>query len=167
MTEEKMTVGEDIVVSMQYQVNLDDGQEVEHTDRASPLEYLHGRRQILPALEQQLHGMSLGEEKEVKLAASEAYGERDPEEVVDVARDAFPESLDLTEGKEVAVRDEETNESFQAKIVEVGPEKVVLDFNHPLAGEALQFKVKIVGLRSATQEELQHGHVHMEGHSHG
>jgi FKBP-type peptidyl-prolyl cis-trans isomerase SlyD len=166
MSEEKLTVGEDVVVSMQYQVSLADGREIERTERDAPLQYLHGRRRILPALERELIGMSIGDEKEVKLRASEAYGERDPEDIVGVDRNAFPESLDLTVGRAIAVRDEETQEAFQATVVKVDPEKVVLDFNHPLAGEALEFKIKIVGLRNATEEELVHGHAHGESHSH-
>jgi FKBP-type peptidyl-prolyl cis-trans isomerase SlyD len=64
------------------------------------------------------------------------------------------------------VRDSESDQEYPAYIDEVGDESVKLDFNHPLAGETLHFKVKIVALRDATTEELAHGHVHGPGHAH-
>lgn len=167
MTEEEMTVKDDLVVSLQYQVNLESGQEIERTESDAPLEYLHGSSQIIPGLEQAIEGMSIGEEKEVHLEPAAAYGQRNPDEIVDVDKDSFPESMDLSIGSAVAVRDEESGQSFQAIIQEVDDDKVVLDFNHPLAGESLHFKVKVVGLRPGTDAEIDHGHVHDEdGHSH-
>jgi FKBP-type peptidyl-prolyl cis-trans isomerase SlyD len=64
------------------------------------------------------------------------------------------------------MRDSESGETFQAYITEVTPDNVTLDFNHPLAGEILHFKVKIAGLREPTSEELSHGHIHHAGHEH-
>lgn len=168
MSEEEMTVKDDVVVSLQYQVNLESGQEIERTESDAPLEYLHGSSQIIPGLEQALEGMSVGEEKDVHLEPSAAYGKRNPDEVVDVDRDSFPESLDLTVGRAVAVQDEESGQSFQATIRDVDEEKVVLDFNHPLAGQSLHFKVKVIGLRPATEAEIDHGHAHDDtGGGHG
>jgi FKBP-type peptidyl-prolyl cis-trans isomerase SlyD len=66
----------------------------------------------------------------------------------------------------VMMQNNQTGESFEAQVVKINENTVTLDFNHPLAGETLHFKVKIAGLRNATSEELSHGHVHGAGRSH-
>jgi FKBP-type peptidyl-prolyl cis-trans isomerase SlyD len=94
------------------------------------------------------------------------YGERDPGGVAEYPRESFPPSLKLEAGEPVVMKDTESGETFQAYITEIRPESVMLDFNHPLAGETLHFQVKIAGLREPTSEELAHGHVHQPGHDH-
>jgi FKBP-type peptidyl-prolyl cis-trans isomerase SlyD len=87
----------------------------------------------------------------------------DPEAYEDIPVDAFPADAKLEPGMQITVRDD-TDEMYDAWIEEIHPDKIRLSFNHPLAGETLHFTVKVVGLRPATAEELEHGHVH--GHEH-
>jgi len=166
MDTKNITVADDVVVTLDYVLQLDDGQEIDRSDDLNPFEFLQGRGQIIPGLEKALVGMHVGDNKKVVIAPSDGYGEFDPENFDTVSRDAFPPDLDLQEGEELQMRDTESDRVFQATVSEIHDENVKLDFNHPLAGETLIFRVKIAGLRAATSEELAHGHVHGADHHH-
>jgi FKBP-type peptidyl-prolyl cis-trans isomerase SlyD len=154
------------VVSLDYELKLANDEVIDSSEENAPLEYLHGYKNIIPGLESELAGMAIGEQKQVTVLPEQAYGVRDPESVAEYPRDTFPESLKLEVGEPIAMRDSESGESFQAVITEIHDETIMLDFNHPLAGETLFFKVKIADLREPTSEELSHGHVHQAGHNH-
>lgn len=160
MTQDTMKVADDLVVSMHYTLTLDDGQIVDSSDGGDPLEFLQGFGQIIPGLEKALYGMAVGDNKRVVVAAADGYGEVDPEAFQSVPRTIFPEDLELVEGMGLRMRDQESGQLIETYVAEVGSAEVLLDFNHPLAGEELTFDVEIADLRSATAEELSHGHVH-------
>jgi FKBP-type peptidyl-prolyl cis-trans isomerase SlyD len=157
--DDRMTVENDLVVSLEYTLRLDDGEVVDTSDQAEPLEFMQGRGQIIRGLEQELYGMSVGEEKEVVVPPDDGYGEFDPEAFQQIPLDAFPPNVELEPGMGLELMSE-SGEPFVAFVSEVGPDGVVLDFNHPLAGETLYFSVKVADLRRPTDEELVHGHVH-------
>ncbi len=162
-----ITVADDMVVTLDYLLQLDDGQEIDRSDsQDEPFEFLQGRGQIIPGLEKALVGMSVGDKKKVVIAPVDAYGELDPQDFDTVSRDMFPPDLALTEGESLQMRDTESDKVFQATVSKIKEDSVILDFNHPLAGETLFFQVEIAGLRAATSEELAHGHVHGAGHHH-
>jgi FKBP-type peptidyl-prolyl cis-trans isomerase SlyD len=165
VTDTRLTVVDDLVVSLDYVLQLDDGEVIDTSQDQEPLEYLQGRGQIVPGLEQAVYGMAVGEKKDVVVAPADGYGERDPEAYEMVDRDVFPADLNLEPGMGLGMRDDE-GQALVAYVAEVRPDGVVLDFNHPLAGETLHFNVQIAGLRSATSEELEHGHAHEPGHEH-
>ena len=156
---EALTVKDGMVVSLDYTLRLDDGEIIDSSEGDAPLQYLHGYSQIIPGLEKALAGMAVGDKK-VVVAAAEAYGEVDMEAFEIVPRSMFPDDLQLEEGLPLSLRDVETNEPFDATVAEVRETEVMLDFNHPLAGETLHFEVRIPALRQATKEELAHGHAH-------
>ena len=166
MLSDKMVVGDNMIVSMNYVLKLKNGQEISRADGDEPLEFIQGLGQIIPGLEREVYGMAVGDSKEVSIKPTDAYGELTSDEIVEVARDNFPDSINLEVGEPISVRDRETGEDFVAYVSEVNDESVLLDFNHPLAGEELFFSVEIVGLRKASDEELAHGHVHQNGHHH-
>ena len=166
MSAENFTASDNIVVSMAYVLRTDEGQVLDQSGDDAPLEYIQGGGQIVPGLEKEIYGMNIGDEKDVKVNPGEGYGEHDPDDVVEVDRSNFPETVDLSIGKPLKMKDSESGESFRAYVVASDPESVTLDFNHPLAGKTLNFTVKIVDLREATEEELAHGHVHNEDHAH-
>jgi FKBP-type peptidyl-prolyl cis-trans isomerase SlyD len=91
------------------------------------------------------------------------YGEYDPAAVQSLERDMFPADLELEPGMPIDLYDEDADEEIEAFISEVTDDEVVVDFNHPLAGETLSFHVRIAGVREATSEELEHGHAHGDG----
>lgn len=159
-------VAENVVVSLDYILTLDNDEVVDQSEKDTPLVYLHGYKNIVPGLESELAGMSIGDKKQVTVTPELGYGDRDPESLAEYPRDTFPDTLALEVGEPIPMRDSESGESFQAYITEIRPETIMLDFNHPLAGETLHFKVKIAGLREPTSEELSHGHVHNAGHDH-
>jgi len=110
-------------------------------------------------------GMKIGESKDVLVLPEDGYGEFDEEAFMEVPRSEFPADMELEEGLELNVTDEDGQNQL-AFVESFNDEVVRLDFNHPLAGAELQFNVKVVGLREPTKEELDHGHVHEEGHHH-
>lgn len=154
-----LTVTDGIVVSLDYTLRLDDGEIIDASEQ-EPLEFLQGYNQIIPGLERALTGMKVGESKEVIVAATDAYGEEDEDAYQLVERTLFPPEMELEEGMQLRMRDAHSGEAVDVVIAEVNESNVLLDFNHPLAGEELHFQVKVVGLRPATPEELAHGHAH-------
>ncbi|NOZ71373.1 MAG: peptidylprolyl isomerase [Chloroflexi bacterium] len=166
MNSAPLTVADDIVVSLSYVLQLDNDEIVDSAGSADPLEYLQGAGNIIPGLEQQLYGMAVGDEKKVTVVPADAYGEYDPEAMTFVPIDAFPTDLELEEGMGLQMRDSNTGEVVVAYVEDIQPNGVVLNLNHPLAGQTLHFQVQVVNLRQATSEELAHGHVHNAHHSH-
>lgn len=165
MTDQKLTVADDFVVSLDYTLHLGEGEIVDTSSGRDPLEFLQGHNQIIPGLEQALYGMAVGEEKSVVVVPEDGYGHRDLDAFQQIPRDAFPPDMNLEPGMGIELVSN-TGEPAVAFVAEVGPENVVLDFNHPLAGATLHFDVRIAALRPATGEELSHGHAHGPGHEH-
>lgn len=157
---EGMTVEDGVVVSLDYTLRLDDGDVIDSSSGREPLVFMQGQGQIIPGLEKELYGMGEGDEKEVVVQAAEAYGEYDEDQLQEVPRSIFPDNINLEEGLSLRMRDQQSGQLFDAVVDEVGPESVVLDLNHPLAGETLYFDVKVAGVRAATEEERTHGHAH-------
>ena len=165
MTDTSLRVADGLVVSLDYTLRLDDGEVIDTSTSQEPLEFLQGQGQVIPGLEQALYGMALGDERDVVVAPTEGYGELDPDAFELVDHDVFPPDLALTPGMGLRMRDS-SGQALEGYVAEVRPNGVLLDFNHPLAGETLYFQVKISALRAATNEELTHGHVHGAGHEH-
>ena len=140
-------VADDIVVSLDYTLRLDDGEIIETTTDDGPVEFIQGYGQVLSGLEAKLYGMRVGDEKQLVIEAEDGYGEYDPEAVEVVPRDMFPEDVDLTEGTPLELVDEENDEVIEGTISEIRQDGVVIDLNHPLAGETLYFHVRIMALR--------------------
>lgn len=159
----ELTVQDGQVVSMEYSLRVD-GEMIDSSQGREPLEFLQGAGNIIAGLEDELYGLGIGEAKNVIIAAEDGYGELDPDAFIDVPREQFPAEIPLESGVELQVQDE-SGRPMMARIDRVDDETVRLDFNHPLAGKELVFDVKIVGLRDATDEEMEHGHVH-GGHHH-
>jgi FKBP-type peptidyl-prolyl cis-trans isomerase SlyD len=155
-----------MVVSLAYALLLGNGEAIERTDEDDALQFIQGHGQIIPGLEDALYGMAVGEEKAVIVEPAEGYGSYDEDDLQAMPRNSFPADLELEIGTGLRLRDKDSGEVHTVYVAELDGENVVLDFNHPLAGETLHFQVRIVGLRPATAEELAHGHVHGAGHDH-
>jgi FKBP-type peptidyl-prolyl cis-trans isomerase SlyD len=159
-------VADDLVVSLAYSLRDSEGELIDSADDDAPLEFIQGYGHIIEGLEEELYGMAIGDEKDLVIAPEDAYGEYDPEANQMASLDLFPQDMELEIGMPVELYDEETDEPVEAYIADIYDDGVLLDFNHPLAGETLHFHVKVVALREATSEEIDHGHVHGGGHSH-
>ncbi|MDX1615825.1 MAG: peptidylprolyl isomerase [Candidatus Promineifilaceae bacterium] len=159
-------VAPDTVVSLEFQLRLEDGQVVDEATADEPFEYLHGQQSLLPALEQALTGAAPGDEIKVVVAPDDAFGQSSADLLTFLSAEELPDDLDLAVGDELDLHDEQSDEFTQATVAEVRDDGVVLDLNHPLAGETLHFNVRVLAVRPATEEEIDHGHVHVHDHSH-
>jgi FKBP-type peptidyl-prolyl cis-trans isomerase SlyD len=131
----------------------------------APLVYLQGAGNIIPGLEKALEGKNVGDELTVAVEPEDAYGEYSAELVSTLSRSMF-EGVDELE---VGMQFHASAPDGQMQIVtirDLDGDDVTVDGNHPLAGQRLNFKVKIVDIRDASQEEIAHGHVHGEGGHH-
>ena len=129
-------------VSIEYTLTLDDGSTADTNVGGEPLVYNQGQQEILPALEEALVGLAAGDTKKVMLTAEEGYGLVDSDGFQDVEADIVPEDA-RTVGTMLVASDPEGNQQ-PIRVHEVADDKIVLDFNHPLAGEALTFDIKIL-----------------------
>ncbi len=157
-TKKPSIVADDVVVSLEYTLKVND-EVVDTTEGDEPIQFIQGHENIIPGLERELYGLKVGDSKSVRVLAKDAYGELDPDALVDVPRKEIPKDIPIRLGVELTVRNED-GELLDARIVSIGKDTVQLDFNHPLAGKDLDFSVTVVDLRAAEAEELEHGHVH-------
>jgi FKBP-type peptidyl-prolyl cis-trans isomerase SlyD len=157
-------VEQDAVVGLQYKLWAD-GELIEETESDEPLLYLHGHDNIITGLERALDGMSVGETKTVVVEPEDAYGEHVEDNIDVLSREDVNLGFEPEPGTLLHVQDPGGN-VYQAVVVDANEESITLDYNHPMAGRQLKFEVKVMELRDATDEELEHGHVHAGGHHH-
>ncbi len=149
------------VVSMHFALKNSDGEQLESTIGEEAFEYIHGQMEILPSLESELTGKNVGDKLTITIAPIDAYGERNDELVEEVDKDEFKDFPgELEEGLPIEMEVEDG--VIPVFVSKIGDKTVTIDMNHPLAGMTLIFDVEIIGLRDATEEELEHGHVHGE-----
>lgn len=160
-----MKVTKDLVVSLAYQVRTEDGVLVDESPVSAPLDYLHGHGSLISGLENALEGHAAGDSFDVSVGADDAYGNYDENLVQRVPKDVFMGVDELEVGMRFLA---DTDQGpVPVEITEVGDDHVVVDGNHMLAGQNLNFHVEVIAIRAATEEELAHGHVHGEhGHDH-
>jgi FKBP-type peptidyl-prolyl cis-trans isomerase SlyD len=148
---------DNLVVSMSYSLSIG-GETIDSTDEGETLQFIQGYGSIIPGLERAIQGMGLGETRAIRVPAGEAYGAYDPQQINYLPLSEFPDELDLQPGLELEMTDQE-GDTVYARILSVGKSRVKMDFNHPLAGKALDFEVTIQDLRLATPQELEQGFV--------
>jgi FKBP-type peptidyl-prolyl cis-trans isomerase SlyD len=161
---ESMQIEDGQVITMNYTLTVE-GDVIDTSVGNEPFEFIQGIGNIIPGLEGELYGMTVGDAKKVRVSPEQGYGLVDAEAYSEVPVDSVPANIPLEVGTQLEVHDQAGN-PFYARIDQVNEKTVRLDFNHPLAGKELQFDVEILGLRAATAEELEHGHVHSPGHAH-
>jgi FKBP-type peptidyl-prolyl cis-trans isomerase SlyD len=152
-------------VSIDYTLTNDAGEVIDSSAGGAPLVYLHGAGNIIAGLEKALLGKQVGDELDVTVEPEDAYGEYSAELVATLNRSMF-EGVDEME---VGMQFHASGPDGSMQIVtvrELEGDDVIVDGNHPLAGQRLSFKVKVVDIRDASDEEVAHGHVHGEGGHH-
>ncbi len=147
------------VVFFHYTLTDADGEVIDSSEGMEPMPYLHGAENIVPGLERQMEGRTVGDRFTAVVPPEEGYGEPEGPGPQAIPRDAFPEDADLEEGMQFAAADEEGNE-MPLWVVSIEDDVVIVDQNHPLAGVTLHFQVEIVDMRDATEVEIEHGHPH-------
>jgi len=149
---------ENSVVGIEYEVKEAGTDTVIDTNKGSaPLEFITGKGQIIPGLENELVGMSEGESKTIHVKAADAYGEHNPEAQQVIPREQF-EGIDLQKGMTLYGQGE-GGQTVQVTVVDFDDKEVTIDFNHPLAGKDLEFDVTVTSARPATDEEAATGQV--------
>ncbi|WP_458690326.1 FKBP-type peptidyl-prolyl cis-trans isomerase [Nocardia tengchongensis] len=154
-----MSIAADKVVSIEYTLTADDGEVLDTSVGDEPLVYLHGADNIVPGLEQALEGKTTGDELTVVVEPEDGYGDYLAELVSSVPRDMFEGVDELEPGMEFHAEAPD-GESQIVVVQQVDGDEVIIDANHPLAGQRLNFAVKVVDVRDATEDELAHGHPH-------
>jgi len=158
-------IEENKVVTLQYNVQDSDGILIDSSEANDPLVYLHGGHNIISGLESALLGKASGDEFDVVIDPLDAYGEHDEALVQVVPKSAF-EGVEQIEPGMVFTADT-PNGPMQLTVTAMDGDDITIDPNHPLAGKTLHFTGSITEVRDATEEELEHGHVHgAGGHQH-
>ncbi|MFO7581038.1 peptidylprolyl isomerase [Guyparkeria sp.] len=160
-----MQVQNDHVVSIDYTLKNDAGEVMDSSEQTGPLAYLHGHQNIIPGLEKALNDKSVGDSFTVSIEPAEAYGERNEEMIQTVPRSMFQGVDEIEPGMRFQAQTEGGVTVVTVK--EVNGDEITLDGNHELAGETLHFDVEVKDVRAASEEEIEHGHVHGPGgHEH-
>jgi len=160
-----MIAGQNSVVLMDYTVKDDEGNLIDTSAGQDPLAFILGMGNIIPGLERAFIGKKKGDSFQVRVKPDEGYGERDEALVEVVPRAQFGGIKDLRPGMQLQAQTDD--EVMVVTVVKLTDKEVTVDANHPLAGKILNFDVAVVDVRTATQEELAHGHVHgVGGHHH-
>ncbi|EEI92638.1 FKBP-type peptidyl-prolyl cis-trans isomerase [Sphingobacterium spiritivorum] len=157
-----MAIATNNVVTLTYTLHtVKNGEKtfVEQTSNENPLDFLYGVGMMLPKFEENIAGLNVGDKIDFELAPEDAYGEKDERAVAQLPADMFKETGLPPVGEVLPLQDNQGNQ-FRAVVVEVTPEAVVADLNHPMAGQTLHFEIEILSVRPATEEELSHGHSH-------
>lgn len=163
-----MKIQSNSVVALTYDLyTKENGEEVfvEKADEQNPLVFLYDVGMMLPKFEENLEGLAAGDVYDFHLLAEDAYGSKDENAIAELPLDMFGEVEKPEVGAILPLQDNEGNQ-FRARVKEISDAAVIVDLNHPMAGQDLHFIGKILSVREATSEELSHGHAHgADGHS--
>lgn len=161
-----MLIGKDTVVTLTYQLSTLAGELLEEATVDAPATYLQGGYDgIFPKVETALEGKEVGAELDLVLEPEDAFGEYDAELIRVEPAHLFPEEVHV--GMQLEGASEDGHEVLLYTVTDVADGKVVVDGNHPLAGQSLRLKCRVQEVRAALAEEVAHGHVHgPHGHAH-
>ncbi len=182
-------IGANAFVSLDCTLRDEEGEVIEIGEGGGAVDYVHGYSMLVPGLETALAGLAEGDHREILVPPASGYGERDEDLVMEVERSDFPNPDSVAEGDELDAEWPD-GESQTMRVVEVRSDSVVLDANHPLAGMALRYFVKVLRVRPASAEEIEQAareldeaeeaarakeeehdsgcsHDHADGHEHG
>jgi len=159
-----MKVSENAVVVIDYTLTDNEGEVIDSSEGAGPLAYLHGMGNIITGLEEALLGKEAGDKVNASIEPAKGYGERQEDMKQEVPKELFGGIDNIEEGMQF--QSETDDGPVMVTVVTIGEEMITVDGNHPLAGVHLNFDVTIREVREASEEELEHGHVHGEGGHH-
>jgi len=153
-------------VQLEYTLRNKDGETIETSAEDGPMEYVHGIGELPEAVEEALEGQVVGFATTITLPPGEAYGPYDPEQLISVPRDEFPADAEIVKGDliELHIEPEEGEEGFdeeaelqtlEARVVDITPDAISLDTNHPLAGQEVTFEVRVLSIEESVEEEIE------------
>ena len=126
-----------------YVGTLADGTVFDDNEHGEPLRVVMGGGAVMPPLMEALADMGEGDERIIEVSAAEAYGAYDPKAILTVARAQIEGGYDLVEGQSIMWRSKEKPQPVAVKVIAADDEVVRIDFNHPLAGEDLTYRVRV------------------------
>ena len=159
-----MQISDKMVVTIDYTLKDDNGTVLDSSTEGN-FAYLHGANNIIPGLENALTGKSAGDDVDVSVSPAEGYGEHNETMIQAVPRDMFDSEQEIQVGMQFHAESPE-GEMIVVTVTDVEGDDVTVDGNHPLAGVNLNFGVKVIDIREASEEEIEHGHVHGPGEHH-
>ena len=155
-----MQISKNKVATFDFTVTDDNGVVLDTSERVGPFSYVHGIGYLVPGLEAQMEGKSVGDRFAVSVPPAEGYGEWDEALLQEFPLSAFEGIDNLEVGMHLQTQG--PNGTGVVRVTTIEADKVTVDGNHPLCGVTLNFNVSVVDVRDATQEELEHGHIHDE-----
>lgn len=158
-----MQIAKNKVVSIHYTLRDDQGNVLDSSEGKDPLVYIQGIGNLIPGMEEGLEGKHKGDKLDIKVTPEKGYGERNDSLIQKVPRTAFGDQK-VKPGMQFQAQT--GNGAQVVTVTEVGLESITVDGNHPLAGVGLNFAVEVMDVRTATEDELSHGHVHGSGGHH-
>jgi len=156
-----MQIANNSVVSIQYTLKNSEGTIIDQSAEGSPLTYLHGHKNIIPGLENALLEKTIGDALDVSIEPEQAYGTVNPALIQEVPKEHFQG----VEALEVGMRFQASTEQGPVPVVvtNVADDVITVDGNHPLAGQTLNFSVKVEAIREGSEEEIAQGHIQQSG----
>ena len=166
-----MKVEKNKVVSVSYELRTKENDEdiVDLAYEENPLNFIYGTGMMLPKFEENLADLTADSTFDFMLTSEEGYGSRNEDNMSEIPKNVFEQNGKIEAGlldidNIIPLQDDKGNH-FNGKVVSVTDDVIKLDFNHPLADEDLYFTGKVISVREATQQELEHGHVHENDHN--
>ncbi len=153
-----MNIADKLVASFNYTLKNAAGETLDNSEEQGPLAYIHGAGNIVPGLEKELAGKTVGDKLQVIVSAEQGYGEKHEELIQELPKDMFGGIDNIEVGMAFHAQTEAGMQVVE--VIKIDGDMVTIDGNHPLAGQELHFDVEITDIREATEEELEHGHVH-------
>jgi FKBP-type peptidyl-prolyl cis-trans isomerase SlyD len=174
----ELTIRPNTYVTLDYELRGEDDEILDASEPpdGEPIRYVHGYGMLVPGLEAALTGLHAGDEREVLVPVEGAYGEYDESLLLEVARSELPDPANVQVGDEFTAESPDGDE-MAVTVQSIHGERVTVDANHPLAGMALKYRIKVLEVREATDQEVEHAaagldeaHEHVHGpdcaHSH-
>jgi FKBP-type peptidyl-prolyl cis-trans isomerase 2 len=136
-------------IKVHYHGKLTSGETFDSSAGREPLEFEVGAGMVIPGFDEGVTGMAVGEKKTINIPFAEAYGPRNPEMVIEMPKERFPADMELEVGMPLGMSDQ-NGQQFQVTVVEIKEEVVMLDANHPLAGQDLTFDLELVEIAGSS-----------------
>ncbi len=159
-----MQIGNNKVAVITYTLTDNSGTVIDQATAQEPFAFIHGIGNIIPGLERALEGKTAGDSLTVAVEPADGYGERDDALTQVLAKAMFEGVDEITPGMQFHAQT--PNGMSIVTVTAVEEDQVTIDGNHPLAGVALNFNVSVLEVRDATEDEIEHGHIHGEGCDH-
>ncbi|MBP9853549.1 MAG: peptidylprolyl isomerase [Candidatus Omnitrophica bacterium] len=156
-----MQIADKKVAQFHFSLKNDQGEILDSSKGETPLGYIHGQNNLMPGLEKALAGHKKGDKFSVKLDPEDAFGSYAEELIKEVPLNEFENPKELKPGTKMQVHSQQGDQIVT--VLDIVGETVRVDFNHPFAGQTLQFDIEVLEVRDATADELSHGHLHGDG----